>query len=113
MTQLDETLSHIHDILKRNRIHEIVLIIGIGSLFLLGIASFVVALVRGEYIWSVPPAVATFFLRWPIRQLQELRNRNIALASAPIFVSQLTPAQAAKEIQKILERLFDDRGGRR
>jgi hypothetical protein len=106
MTPLEATLQQVGGVIAQNRRTETFLLGGIGLLFAVGVASTLMVLFRGEYIWTIPSAGASLFLKWPIQRVFELRNRNIALAAAPIFISQLPPAQAAKEIQKILQELF-------
>jgi hypothetical protein len=106
MSPLEATLQQVGQVIAANRRTENFLLIGIGSLFLLGIASAVLILFRGEYVWAIPSVGASVFLKWPIERVADVRKRNIALAAAPIFIDQLPPAQAAKEIQKILQELF-------
>jgi hypothetical protein len=108
MSPLEATLQQVGQVIASNRRTETFLLVGIGALFILGITSAIALIVRGQYIWSIPSAGASIFLKWPIERVSQLRNRNIALAAAPIFIDQLPPAQAAREIQKILQQLFNE-----
>lgn len=108
MTPLELTLQQVGTVIAQNRRTENFLLGGIGILFAVGIVSALMILFRGEYIWSIPSVGASLFLKWPIQMVADLRKRNIALAAAPIFIDQLPPAQAAKEVQKILQELFRD-----
>ena len=93
---------------NRNKRTETLLLVLTAGLFLLAMASFISAVVRAQYFWSIPSAAGSLFLKWPLQQIARMRKRNIALLSAPIFLTNLPPNQAAKEIQKILQELFKD-----
>jgi len=67
------------------------------------------ALATGKYLWSTPSAVTTGLLYYPLREIKDIRQKNIALATAPILISQLPADKAAEQIQKLLEQLY---GGR-
>jgi hypothetical protein len=109
VTPLEATLQQVKDVIAANRRTEIFLLIGIGALFSVGIVSALKILIDGQYVWSIPVLGASLFLKWPLERVELMRKRNIALAAAPIFIAQLPPAQAAKEVQKILEQLFKDK----
>src|ERR1700721_2380238 len=106
MTPLEATLQQVGIVIADNRRTENFLLAGIGILFTVGIVSALMVIFRGQFVWTIPSVGAAFFLKWPIQKISDLRNRNIALAAAPIFIAQLPPAQAAKEVQKILQELF-------
>ncbi len=108
MSALQETLSHVKSVLDQNRRTEYFLLIGIAILFVLGVVSAGMMLYNGAYIWSIPSAAGALFLKWPIERVERMRRNSIALSAAPIFISQLPPAAAAKEIQKLLESLFKE-----
>ena len=76
------------------------------ALFSTGIACFVVALVNGQFAWSTPSAITTGLLYWPLREIKDIREKNIALATAPTLITQLPKAKAAEEIQKLLQTLY-------
>jgi hypothetical protein len=109
MSSTDETLSRIDTVLNVNRRIEWTYIILTVVLFLAGIACIVMALATGKYLWSTPSAVTTGLLYSPLREIKEIRQKNIALATAPILISQLPAEKAAEQIQKLLEQLY---GGR-
>jgi hypothetical protein len=108
MGQIDELVSRVDEVLARNKRTEWLLISCTALLFAVGIAAVVAALVSGRYIWSIPSVVTTFFLKWPLQHIQAIRRGNIALAMAPLLIRELPSAQAAKEIQKLIENLFKD-----
>lgn len=106
MTPTGETLSRIDEVLNVNRRIEWTYIILTVVLFLAGIACIIMALVTGKYLWSTPSAVTTGLLYYPLREIKDIRQKNIALATAPILISQLPPDKAAEQIQKLLEQLY-------
>jgi hypothetical protein len=106
-----EVYQQVKDVIADNKRTELFLLIGIGALFALGVVSALMMIFRGEYIWSIPAFGASVFLKWPIERVELMRKRNIALAAAPIFIAQLPPAQAAKEIQKVMQELFKEAPG--
>lgn len=108
MGQGDDMVVRVDEVLDRNRRIEYMLIGFTAVLFLVGIAALVKALVSGQYVWTLPSAATTFFLRWPIEHIRNIRRSNIALAMAPVLIRSLPPQQAAEEIQKLLENLFKD-----
>jgi hypothetical protein len=108
MGQIEEIISRVDDVLTRNKRTEWLLISGTTILFLFGIASLGTAVLSGQYLWAIPSAFTTLFLKWPIEQIQAIRRGNIALALAPLLIRELPPLEAAAEIQKLLEKLFKD-----
>lgn len=106
MSSTDEALARIDEVLKVNRRIEWTYIVLTVVLFLSGIACIIMALVTGKYLWSTPSTVTTALLYYPLREIKDIRQKNIALATAPILISQLPPAMAAKQIQKLLEQLY-------
>jgi hypothetical protein len=62
--------------------------------------------VKQEYAWGAPPVITTGLLYFPLKEIKQLRKKNIALATAPALISQLPKAQAAFEIQKLIQNLF-------
>jgi len=47
-------------------------------------------------------------LYWPLREIKDIRQKNIALATAPMLITQLPKAKAAEEIQKLLQNLYGE-----
>ncbi|MFS8617227.1 MAG: hypothetical protein FWJ85_10405 [Solitalea sp.] len=105
---LKQIIKRIDDVHKRNRITEILLLIGTSLLFACGITCFVMAIVKQEYAWGMPPVVTTALLYFPFKEVKELRRKNIALATAPMLINTLPKSKAAEEISKLLENLFGD-----
>jgi hypothetical protein len=103
-----EVYQQVKDVIADNKRTEFFLLGGIGALFTLGIVSALMMIFKGEYLWSIPAAGSSLLLKWPIERVELMRKRNIALAAAPIFIAQLPPAQAAKEIQKVMQELFKE-----
>jgi hypothetical protein len=102
-----EILSRIDDVLADNKRTEVLFLVLTVLLFLAGISCFVIAVGTGQFAWSLPGAGSTAFLRWPIREIKDIRAKNIALATAPLLITQLPPEQAAIEVQKLLQALYD------
>ena len=106
MSTTDETLARIDEVLKINRRIEWTYIILTVVLFLAGISCIIMALATGKYLWSTPSTVTTGLLYYPLREIKDIRQKNIALATAPILISQLPPDKSAEQIQKLLEQLY-------
>ena len=105
----DQILSRIDTVLEQNRRIEWTYIGLTVLLFGTGIACFVAALASGEFLWSTPSAVTTALLYWPLNQIKDIRSKNIALATAPMLITQLPTDQAAIEIQKLLQTLYGEK----
>jgi hypothetical protein len=108
MSSTQEILTRIDDVLRSNRRIETLYIVLTTILFLCGVACIVTAIVTGKYVWSAPSVVTTGLLYWPLREIKQIRQQNIALATAPALISQLPAPQAAEQIQKLLEKLYGD-----
>ncbi|WP_109699671.1 hypothetical protein [Chitinophaga deserti] len=103
---IDQIIKRIDEVHKQNRTTEILLLLGTAALFLCGIACFIIAIVKQEYAWGTPPLVTTGLLYFPLKEIKDLRKKNIALATAPALISTLPKAKAAEEISKLLQNLF-------
>lgn len=106
MTPIDDIISRIDVVLKENKRIEWIYIVLTITLFVTGIACFVLALTRGQFAWSTPSAITTGLLYWPLREIKDIRAKNIALATAPMLITMLPKAKAAEEIQKLLQSLY-------
>lgn len=106
MASTDEILSRIDIVLKSNKRIEWTYIILTVALFGTGIACFITALISGQFAWSTPSVITTGLLHWPLKEIKEIRQKNIALAIAPVLITQLPKAKAAEEIQKLLQSLY-------
>jgi len=106
MASTAEILKRIDDVLLDNKRIESLYIILTVILFGTGITCFISALMTGQYLWSTPSAVTTGLLYWPLKEIKEIRRKNIALATAPVLITQLPRAKAAEEIQKLLQTLY-------
>ncbi len=102
------TLARIDTVLNQNRRIEWTYIVLTVTLFGCGIACIITALVTGEFAWSTPSAITTGFLYWPLREIKDIRRKNIALGTAPVLITQLPREKAAEEIQKLLKSLYGD-----
>lgn len=98
--------TRIDEVLVQNRRIEWLYIVLTAVLFFVGIVCIVTALVSGKMAWSIPSTFTTGLLYFPLRSINEIRQKNIALAVAPVLISQLPTEEAAKEIQRMLEHLF-------
>jgi hypothetical protein len=106
MASTTEIIERIDDVLKQNRRIEWTYIFLTVVLFGTGISCFVVALITGQFAWSTPSAITTGLLYWPLKEIKDIRQKNIALATAPMLITQLPKAKAAEEIQKLLQTLY-------
>lgn len=103
---LSDIHTQIQGVIDGNNRTEYLLMGGTTVLFLLGASAVIVALESGQFVWTIPSAGISAFLYWPYLRIEKLRNRNIALVSAAALISKLPPAEAAMEIQKLIEKLF-------
>ena len=106
---MDDTLARIDDVLRDNRRIEWTYIVLTVLLFLSGISCIIAALVTGKFLWSTPSIVTTGLLYYPLKEIKEIRQKNIALATAPILISQLPANRAAEQIQKLLQQLYGEK----
>ena len=109
MSSMDDTLARIDDVLRDNRRIEWTYIVLTVLLFLSGISCIIAALVTGKFLWSTPSIVTTGLLYYPLKEIKEIRQKNIALATAPILISQLPANRAAEQIQKLLQQLYGEK----
>jgi hypothetical protein len=108
MTTTAEIIERIDDVLKQNKRIEWTYISLTIMLFLTGIGCFLSAIFTGHFAWSTPSAITTGLLYWPLREIKEIRQKNIALATAPMLITLLPRAKAAEEIQKLLQSMYGE-----
>ena len=108
MTTTSDITTRIDEVLRQNKRVEWTYISLTVLLFLTGIACFISALVSGEFLWSTPSAITTSLLYWPLKEIKRIRQKNIALATAPVLITQLPKTKAAEEIQKLLQTLYGE-----
>jgi hypothetical protein len=106
--EMREMLDRIDDVLRDNRRIENLYLALTSCLFLAGIFCIISALVTGKFLWSTPSVVTTALLHWPLKEIRSIRSKNIALATAPVLIATLPPAQAAKELQNLLHTLYGE-----
>lgn len=106
MASTDEIIRRIDEVLSRNRRIEWTFILLTVLLFGAGVTCIIVALTTGQFAWSTPSVITTGLLYRPLKEIKEIRNKNIALATAPMLITQLPPDKAAEEIQKLLQNLY-------
>lgn len=111
MAETNEILDRIDKVLRENKQIENIYLFLTILLFVLGIACIVYTLIVGKLAWSTPSAITTGFLYFPLKEIKLLRNKNVALATAPIIITQLPPHKAAVEIQKLLEHIYGEKNG--
>jgi hypothetical protein len=104
--EIEQIIKRIDEVHKQNQTAEVLLLVGTSVLFLCGITCFILAIIKQEYAWGTPPVITTGLLYFPLKEIKELRRKNIALATAPALISLLPKAKAAEEIQKLLQNLF-------
>ena len=107
MSPIDITVERIDEVLRINRRIEWAYTILTVLLFAAGISCVVTAIVTREFAWTIPPIITTAFLYFPLREIRDVRRKNIALATTPFLVSQLPDDKAAEQIQRLLEQLRD------
>jgi len=108
MASVDDVLCRIDIVLRENKRIEWIYITLTVLLFGTGISCFLAALISGEFAWATPSAVTTGLLYWPLREIKDIRAKNIALATAPMLITQLPKAKAAEEIQKLLQSMYGE-----
>ena len=106
MITTEEILRRIDKVLSENKRLEYIYLTLTSALFLTGIACFITALASGDFVWTTPSAVTTGLLYYPLKEIKDLRKMNIALATAPVLITQLPPDKAAAEIIKLLNNLY-------
>jgi len=109
MATTEDILKRIDDVLIQNKRIEWTYITLTILLFATGISCFIVALVTGQFAWSTPSAITTGLLYWPLKEIKSIRHKNIALATAPMLITQLPKGKAAEEIQKLLQTLYEEK----
>ena len=107
-TTTDQIISRIDDVLRDNKRIEYIFIGLTTVLFLAGIACLISAIVNENFIWSIPSVLTTALLQWPLKEIKRIRQKNIALATAPMLITRLPGPTAAEEIQKLLQNLYQD-----
>ena len=62
----------------------------------------------GECEYTFRDLVRTLEKKGDLKEIKGIRQKNIALATAPMLITQLPKAKAAKEIQKLLQTLYGE-----
>lgn len=106
MTDIEQILARIDGVLKENRRTEYLYIAMTVLLFVAGILCLVAAVTSGQFLWSAPPIATTALLHYPMQQIKDLRQKNIALGTAPLLISTLPTDQAAVEMGRLLSSLY-------
>lgn len=109
MAEIDGILSRIDDVLKENKRIEWIYISLTVILFLTGITCIITALISGNFLWSTPSVLTTGLLHFPLKEIKTIRQKNIALATAPMLITQLPKYKAAEEIQKLLQVMYEEK----
>ena len=106
MITTEDVIKRIDKVLYENRKIEIIYISLTCILFLTGTACFILAMVKGDFEWAAPSVVTTGLLHFPLKEIRDLRLKNITLATAPALITQLPPDKGAAEIIKLLNSLY-------
>jgi hypothetical protein len=106
VNDIDQILARIDSVLTENRRTEYLYIAMTVLLFLAGIGCLISALATGQFLWSAPPIATTALLHYPMQQIKDLRQKNIALGTAPLLISTLPTDQAAVEMGRLLSSLY-------
>ncbi|WP_192255049.1 hypothetical protein [Mesorhizobium silamurunense] len=108
VTPIEQILKRIDDVLRDNRRTETLYIVMSVVLFVAGIGCLIQALYLHEFIWSIPPVATTALLHYPMKEVRDLRAKNIALATAPLLISTLPVDKAAEEMIRLLKSLHGE-----
>jgi hypothetical protein len=100
-----EINKRIDDVLDRNRIHEIAIMVMAGFIFVLGFSSLAYGIYENKALIVAPSTLITACLYWPIGRINAMRKENIALAAIPSLIAALPPEEAARELIKLLSKL--------
>lgn len=104
-----DILQRIDDVLKENKNLQWCFVVLTVGLFLCGIFAISLAIYKQEFVWTIPSVFTTLFLKWPIENIIKIRDKNIALATVPALVTKLSPEDTTKEIQKLIEKLYESK----
>jgi len=100
-----EINKRIDDVLDRNKIHEIAIMIMAAFIFLLGLGALFFGIYTNQVLIVAPSTLITACLYWPIGRISKMRKENIALAAIPSLIAALPPDEAARELIKLLDKL--------
>ncbi len=106
-----QNLARIDKVLKENKADENLFKILVVVLFLAGIILLVSATFFQNLGLAIPPVITTFFLKYPLDKLEKLRKENKALAIVPALTTSMNQKDATKEIQRLLQNLYDQKDG--
>ncbi len=100
-----EIHARIDGALSANKRAETIVIAMAVGIFVLGVASFLLAYVEKNPYVGGGSILLTGFLYWPIREVLKLRRDNLVLQVVPVMAAQLSPADLSKELKKTLDYL--------
>ena len=100
-----EINRRIDQVLDRNKIYEMAIIIMAVFIFLLGSGALVYGIYQNQVLIVAPATLITACLYWPIKLINKIRKENIALAAIPSLIAALPPEEAARELVKLLDKL--------
>lgn len=105
--RIESTLKRIDAILSKNSKEQSLYLTLTVALFASGIFCLLLAFMSSAFVWSIPSAITTTLLHWPLKQIWNLRQKNIALAIVPMLIAQLSPDKAEKEIQRLIDKIYE------
>ena len=100
-----EINERIDQVLTRNKMHEIAILLLAAGIFMLGLGALTYGIYVNQALIVAPSTLITACLYWPIKMLIKIRKENIALAAAPSLIAVLPPDEAARELIKLLAKL--------
>lgn len=100
-------IKRIDQVIKDNKRHEMTVIIMAIIIFLVGVSALVAGIYFKNAFIIAPSVIITGFLYWPINKILRIRKENIMLGALPALISTLEPEEAAKELSKLLEKIYD------
>lgn len=106
---IDQLIDRMETTLDKNKNIERLYLGCIVLLFSCGMAAIVMALIKGQFSWTIPSAFTTLFLKWPLEQLNRIRKENIAMSTIPSAIKALPIETATKELQNLIKQLYGDR----
>lgn len=104
--QIADAVDRIDRVLEKNKNLVLTVVIMAVLIFALGMMLLIIGSTSGDWRILTPSAIVTGLLYWPINRVLRIRKENIALAVVPVLVKTLPPEQAAKEIVKLISKVW-------
>jgi len=99
-------LNRIDASLRRHAAQEWIIVVVLILLFLSGLVLLIIGLLRRDWTVTVPGGIVEMAIYFPVRQLQQTRNRNISLQVIPLALSMADTEQRKQLVFDFLTRLI-------